>query len=184
MALVLGLLVAGCAGPRATVSPGDRVAGRADFASEYKLGVGDKLRLTVYGEPSLSGEFALGANGTISVPLIGDVPSAGKTTSEVVEAIRTRLADGYLRDPRVSGEVVSYRPFYILGEVRSPGTYPYVVGLTALNAIATAQGFTPRANRSLVFIRRLGEDMEKPYELTPDLLVFPGDTIRLGERYF
>jgi polysaccharide biosynthesis/export protein len=182
--LILALLVAACAGPIAVSPPDDRLASKVDLSQGYRLGVGDKLRLTVYDEPSLSGEFTVGASGAISVPLIGEVPTGNRTATDVAADIRAKLADGYLRDPRVSAEVITYRPFYILGEVKAPGNYPYVVGLTALNAIATAEGFTPRAEQSRVFIRRFGEEQEKAYELVPDLLIFPGDTIRLGERYF
>lgn len=177
-------LVSACAGSGAVAPPGDRVAAQASFSDEYKLGVGDKVRITVFNEASLSGEFAIGANGEMSFPLIGAVTAAGQTTGQVAATVQRQLADGYLRDPRVTAEVTAYRPFYILGEVRAPGTYPYVVGLTALNAIATAEGFTPRANKSMVFVRRFGTDQEVAYHLSPDLLIFPGDTIRLGERYF
>ena len=81
-------------------------------------------------------------------------------------------------------QVETYRPFFILGEVRSPGQYPYMAGLTALNAIATAEGFTPRASKKTVLIRRFGEQYEQSYVLTPDLRIWPGDTIRLAERFF
>ncbi len=182
--LVWALFVAGCAGTGATVAPGDRIGTSASFVEDYKLGVGDKVRITVYNEAALSGEFALSTNGNLSLPLIGEIPAAGKTPDEVSATVRARLSDGYLRDPKVTLEVTAYRPFYILGEVRAPGTYPYVSGLTVLNAIATAEGFTPRANQRVVFIRRFGVDQEAAYELTPDLRIYPGDTIRLGERFF
>lgn len=178
------VLLSACAGSGSVAPAGDRIAAQTNLAEEYKLGVGDKLRVTVFNEASLSGEFAVGANGEISFPLIGNLPAAGQTPLQVAAALQRQLADGYLRDPRVSAEVTAYRPFYILGEVRAPGTYPYVVGLTVMNAIATAEGYTPRANKSLVFVRRLGSDQEVAYKLTPDLMVFPGDTIRLGERFF
>jgi polysaccharide biosynthesis/export protein len=98
--------------------------------------------------------------------------------------VQTKLADGYLREPKVSMEVVTYRPYFVLGEVKTPGQYPYSNGLTVTNAIATAAGFTPRADKKVVFIRRSGEAEEKPFRLTPDLRVYPGDTIRLAERFF
>lgn len=181
----LFMLVAACAGTGAVAPPGDRAGGLAGETSEiYRLGVGDKVRMTVYEEPGLSGEFALGSSGTISIPLIGEVQASGRTVEEVAQTIEARLADGYLREPRVSMEIVTYRPYYILGEVVTPGTYPYVTGLTVVNAIATAEGYTPRANRDVVYIRRLGEQEEVAYRITADLRIFPGDTIRLGERFF
>ena len=120
---------------------------------EYKLGGGDELRVTVFGEPELSGEYVLDGTGTISLPLIGQISALDLTISEFQSAVEARYADGYLRAPRVNAEVMNYRPFYILGEVRSPGEYPYADGLTVLNAIATAGGFTYRANENVILIK-------------------------------
>jgi polysaccharide export outer membrane protein len=184
---LLAMLMAACAsvptaGPAS--GSGERYVASTAALEDYKLGVGDKVRVTVFNEPTLSGEFSVGANGSLSLPLIGDVDVSGKGPNEIGTMVQTRLADGYLRDPKVSVEVTTYRPFFILGEVKAPGQYPYVSGLTVLNAIATAQGFTPRADRRTVFIRKSGSAEEAPYGLTPDLRVMPGDTLRLGERYF
>ena len=162
----------------------DRYSATADDVEDYRLGVGDKLKMTTFNEPTLSGDFAVSAAGTISLPLIGAVPVLGKTPAEVAALVQTRLADGYLRDPKISVEVTTYRPFFILGEVKTPGQYPYASGLTVMNAIATAEGFTPRSNRKTVYIRRSGSTTEKAFPLAPELKVLPGDTIRLGERYF
>ena len=151
---------------------------------DYKLGAGDKIRMTVFNEPTLSGEFSVSADGALSLPLLGDVQAAGKSPAEMGSLVQKRLADGYIREPKVSIEVTAYRPFFILGEVKSPGQYPYASGLTVLNAVATAQGFTPRASRKVVYIRRSGATAEETYRLSPDLSVRPGDTIRVGERYF
>ena len=107
-----------------------------------------------------------------------------ENAKQVADLVQMRLADGYLRQPKVAAEVIAYRPFFILGEVKAPGQYPYVSGLTALNAVATAQGFTPRAARSVIYIRRAGAAEEEAFKLTPELRVLPGDTLRLGERYF
>lgn len=156
-----------------------------DAASEtYPLGAGDKVRVTVFNEPTLSGEFSVSADGDLALPLIGNVKALGKTTKEVTTFLQTALANGYLRDPKISIEVVTYRPFFILGEVRAPGQYAYASGMTVINAIATAEGFTPRAKKKTVLIRRFGEAAEQEFLLTPDLRVWPGDTIRLTERYF
>jgi len=162
----------------------DRYGTASADAGDYRLGGADKIRITVFNEPTLSGEFAVGADGSLSLPLIGSVPAVGKTSSEIAALIQKDLADGYLREPRVAAEVTTYRPFFILGEVKAPGQYPYGNALTVYNAIATAQGFTPRADRKHIFIKKAGADGEKSYSLTPDLRVLPGDTLRIGERYF
>ncbi len=170
------------AGP--VVSVGDRYVAADTSVTDYRLGVGDKIRVTVYNEPDLTGEFWINPDGAISLPLIGTIPALGKTVAEVAAQARAQFADGYLRDPKVAMDVIAFRPFYILGEVAAPGQYPYANGLTALNAIATAKGFTPRADRAVVRIRRQGGEDEVNYRLTPELIIRPGDTIRVGERFF
>lgn len=152
--------------------------------ADYKLGVADKVRVIVFNEETLSGEFTVSDSGTLSLPLIGDVKATGRTPREVIRDIEAKLADGYLREPRVSMDVLTYRPFYIMGEVTKPGEYPYSNGLTALNAVARAEGFTYRANKRKVFIKRFGETTEQQYKMDPSVVVYPGDTVRIGERYF
>jgi polysaccharide export outer membrane protein len=151
--------------------------------SEYRLGAGDQLRVTVFGEADLTGEYMVGSQGTLAYPLVGELQAAGLTVAEFTEVLRTALLQ-YLRNPNVSVEVANYRPFFILGEVQRPGTYPYSANLTVLNAVATAGGFTYRANRRRVFIRHANETEERPYRLTITTSVSPGDTIRIGERFF
>lgn len=180
---LLALMVAAC-GTAGISPPAERLAANRGPAEVYKLGVSDKVRMTVFNEPSLSGEFAIGTNGTLSLPLIGDVAAAGQSVEEVTKVVQSKLGTGYLRDPKVNMEVTSYRPFYILGEVKAPGTYPYVNGLTIGQAIAIAEGSTPRADQSVVFVRAAGQDREVAYKKTDDFHVFPGDTIRVGERIF
>lgn len=150
----------------------------------YRLGVADKVRVIVFNEQSLTGEFIVNADGTLALPLIGNIPVAGRTTTEVMADVTRHLADGYLRDPRVSLEVLTYRPFFILGEVTKPGEYPYSNGLTVLNAVATASGFTYRAKKGEVYIKKSGEDVEHKLRLTAGLEIGPGDTIRIPERFF
>lgn len=150
----------------------------------YLLGSSDKVRVTVYGEPTLSGEFFVTGSGVVSLPLIGEVKAAGLTLGQFQEAVQHALSDGYLKDPRVSAEVLTFRPFYILGEVTKPGTYPYTSGLTVLNAVATAGGFTYRADKKNVYVKHVGQTEETKMELSPSVTVAPGDTIRLGERFF
>lgn len=180
-------ILAGCQSEFADtpgLADGDTGAAADHQISEYRLGTGDKLRVTVYGEPDLSGEFSVDGTGDLSMPLVGEVPAADYTVREVRQTIAQSLESEFLVEPRVSAEVVEFRPFYILGEVNKPGAYPYSIGLTALNAVATAEGFTYRANTKRVFIKREGETAEYREELTPDLIVRPGDTIRVTERFF
>ena len=151
---------------------------------EYRLGSGDKVRVTTFGEEALTGEFFVGGSGKVAMPLVGELDAAGLTAREFQTRVETALKDGYLRDPRVSVEVLTYRPFYILGEVTKPGEYPYTNGLTVLNAVATANGFTYRANKNKVFIKRADAAKEEEYPLTSNTQVAPGDTIRIGERFF
>ena len=151
---------------------------------DYILGPGDKLRISVFGEDNLTGEFSVSGSGQISFPLIGDVQSAGRTVQQVRTAIKEALRNGYLKDPRVSAEVLTFRPYFILGEISRPGEYPYADGITALNAIATAGGFTYRANRKFIFIKRADSSREQRIRLTSGVMLSPGDTARIAERLF
>nr|WP_240609536.1 polysaccharide biosynthesis/export family protein [Phenylobacterium deserti] len=157
-------------------------AGRA--IADYRLGSGDKIRVITFGEEALTGEFFVGGSGKVSFPLIGEVQAAGLSAPEFQRAVEAALKEGYLKEPRVSVEVLNYRPFYILGEVTKPGEYPYTNGLTVLNAVATANGFTYRANTKKVFIKRANSDKEEELALTSSTQVAPGDTIRIAERFF
>ena len=172
-------------------SPGEAAeAAEPDGAAEsrgiydYRLGPGDKLRITVFGEDGLSGEFFVAGDGRISFPLIGEVSASGKTVNAVQAEIAAALRDGYLKDPRVSAEVLIFRPYYILGEVTKPGEYPYSNGMTVMNAVATAGGFTYRANQKYVYIKGAHEETERKVRLTDGLRLEPGETARIVERYF
>jgi protein involved in polysaccharide export with SLBB domain len=159
-------------------APGTAVSG------EYRLGPGDKIRVITFGEASLTGEFLVSGAGRVSFPLIGDVDATGKSAGEFQAAVENALKDGYIKEPKVSVEVLTYRPFYILGEVMKPGEYPYTNALNVNNAVATAGGFTYRADTKRVFIKRANEQTEESYPLTASILVAPGDTIRIKERFF
>lgn len=150
---------------------------------EYKLGAGDQIRITVFNEPDLTGPFTVGSQGNIAYPLVGTIRAGGLTVSEFTASLQTALST-YVRNPSVAVEVTNYRPFFILGEVTRPGTYPYSASLTVPNAVATAGGFTYRANQSRVFIRHANESVERSYPLTVATPVLPGDTVRIGERLF
>jgi polysaccharide export outer membrane protein len=189
-AAILGLAALALSAVTATAQPAPaseappKPAAAAYVGSDYRLGPGDKIRLNVFGEESLSGQFVVSGNGKVSLPLIGEVNAANLTVPEFQSEVDAALRQGYLKEPRISAEVLTYRPFYILGEVNKPGEYPYSSGLTVLNAVATAGGFTYRAQTKRVFIRRHSETTEKPYELQSETAVSPGDTIRIGERFF
>jgi polysaccharide export outer membrane protein len=150
----------------------------------YRLGAGDKVRILVYNEPNLTGEYTVNASGILSFPLIGEVTALDRTTAAVRDEIEQKLAAGYLRAPQVSIDVLDYRPFYILGEVNKPGDYPYSAGLTVLRAVATASGFTYRADQKHVYLKHPGDTKETKFSLDGDIVVQPGDTLRIGERYF
>lgn len=156
----------------------------ADTAPVYTLDTGDKIRVTVYGEQSVNGEYTIGPSGDIAFPLIGNVPAKGQTVSQLQDAITQKLAAGYILDPRVSIDVLSYRPYFILGEISRPGQYPYLPKLTVDQAIASAGGYTYRASKSKVFIRRDGRETEVKLSKSTPVWILPGDTIRIGERYF
>lgn len=183
-AVVFGLIAAACSSaPIGTMSGGaDGLRDRPQEA--YTLGTGDQLRLIVFGEEALSGEFLVDGSGAVSLPLIGEVQAAGLTVRALQRAIEESLSEGYLIDPRVSAEVINFRPFFIMGEVGSPGTYPYSDGLTVMNAVATAGGFTYRADERRVFIRRQEATGWQEFRLSSETRVYPGDTIRIGERFF
>jgi polysaccharide export outer membrane protein len=152
--------------------------------AEYVLGSQDRVRLIVFGEQALSGEFSIDASGRIALPLIGEAQAQGLTPRQLEGAIEAALRQGYLNDPRVSIEVLTYRPFYILGEVREPGELAYSTGLTALNAVARAGGFTPLADQRRVYIKRAGSETEVELALGPSALVLPGDTVRISKGAF
>ena len=180
LAPILLSIVACSAIPSAAPPAAPRIAP----AAEYTLGTGDRLRLTVFNEPTLSGEFEVDASGVISIPLIGNIKAIGETPRQLEQAISAKLASGYMRDPRVNVEVLKYRPFYIIGEVAKPGEYPYRNGMNLMSAVAVASGFTYRANDSTVYIRRAGQTQEYSYPATTTTMVYPGDIVRVPERLF
>lgn len=181
----VGLLVAL---PLAWASSGAaRAASQAptpDSISAYTLGSGDKVRVTVFGHEDLSGEFEVDGSGNISLPLIRNVKAEGLTVRQLEQSITERLSPDYLINPSVSVEVLNYRPFYIYGEVTKPGSYPFVNGMTVVNAVAMAGGFTYRARTGSVRIVRAGDPQRKPVDADKDTPVLPGDIIEVPERYF
>lgn len=150
----------------------------------YKLGAGDQIKVTVYGEQELSGNFIVDGQGAVSMSLIGQVEVVNLTMDDTSRLIEARYKDGWLKDPKVTTELVKGRPYYILGEVNRPGEFPFVSGLTVMNAIASAGDFTYRADRNRIIIKSADSPNEREVELTPTTLVRPGDTIRIRERFF
>ncbi len=182
--LLCTLALAACAtassgGGSATADPAISLS-----LEDYRIGPSDKIRVIVFGEPELSGEFSVNSGGEISLPLLGEIAVNGKTIEEVRRMVTEGLSSGYVNDARVAAEITTYRPFYILGEIADPGEYPYSAGMTVYKAVAAAGGFTYRAKKSSVYIKRaLGGD-EVELKLTQQLAVYPGDVIRVGERFF
>ncbi|MEH2476395.1 polysaccharide export outer membrane protein [Nitrobacteraceae bacterium AZCC 2161] len=164
--------------------PPSAASSTAASSGTYVLGPTDRVRVKVYGEADITGEYEVDSNGIVSVPLAGHVKAAGLTTRELERGITLALSKGIVRDPRVSVEVALYRPYYILGEVKKSGEYPYRIGLTVMDAVASAGGFTYRANESKVYLRRSGSTVEEIYPLDAPILIFPGDNVRVPERYF
>jgi protein involved in polysaccharide export with SLBB domain len=162
-------------------SLGEAASGR----DTNKLGPNDRLRITIFGQPTLTGEYTLDGNGVLAFPLIGNVPANGSTTSELQQKIAGKLNPEYLINPSVSAEIVNRRPFYVVGEVQKPGNYPYVTDMTAVNAIAMAGGFTRRARKNDFYIRRLDKDGKMVrIEANAGTVLQAGDTLEVRERLF
>jgi polysaccharide export outer membrane protein len=153
-------------------------------AETYRLDSGDRVRVSVFGQPELSGEFSVDSSGAVAMPLVQPIPARGDTTEDLARRIESVLAEKLLRNPAVAVEVSIYRPFFILGEVNRPGQYPYVNGMTVKTAAAIAGGFTYRATTGQVIItRRTGEEtLEGTAAMNASVL--PGDTVMVGERIF
>lgn len=150
----------------------------------YQLAAGDTIRVVVFGHEDLSGDFEIDSSGGVSLPLIRKVDAAGRTKAEVEALIAERLRPDYLKNPKVSVEVINYRPIYVLGEVREPGSYPYAANLTVVSAIAMAGGYTYRASRKkIVVIKANDPDRQKRPGDEGDELS-PGDVIEVPERFF
>jgi protein involved in polysaccharide export with SLBB domain len=185
--LLLGLVMAGCEsganlGP---VSPAEQQALIESAATTSPtLHPGEKIRVIVFGEDRLSGEYEIDPAGFVSLPLAGTIKAAGLSKQQLERDLSKKFSGEYLRNPKVTVDVTSFRPFYILGEVTKAGEYPFKSGLNVMSAIAIAGGTTYRANRSTVLIQHIGENGFREYPLSPTIPVSPGDLIRVPERYF
>ncbi|WJR78247.1 polysaccharide biosynthesis/export family protein [Bradyrhizobium sp. NP1] len=150
----------------------------------YQLDAGDKLRVVVYGQEGLTNTYAIDAAGSITMPLIGQVPARGRTPAGLAAEIGARLRRGYIREPSVAVEIEAYRPFFILGEVQAPGQYPYVPNMTVESAIAIAGGFSPRARRDVVTLTHSNAGGPSRTSVPLGTPLGPGDTVQVGERWF
>lgn len=150
----------------------------------YRLGPGDKIRVTVFGETDLSGDYQVDGSGMVRLPLIGTLRAKGDTAQALEASITASLADGYLKQPRVNVEVMTYRPFYIIGAVNRPGEYPYVENMSALNAVGLAGGFTDQAVQGTIYVRHEGSTVERPVETKDLTRILPGDVIRVRTSLF
>ena len=150
----------------------------------YVLGVNDSVRVKVYNESEISGEYVIDSTGFVSIPLAGRIRAAGLTPNALQHAIMSQLNNGIIHDPHVTVEVSVYTPFFIQGEVRRAGEFAYRPGLTVMDAVAQAGGFTYRANDNQAFIRRKGSPVEEIWPLDLPVPIHPGDNIRIAERWF
>ena len=179
--VVIGACANSAPGPQAKLIDNP---GPVELSRVYRLGVGDKIKLTIFGEADMSGVYDVNATGNVPVPLVGEIPAKGRPIAEFRDTVRRKLSEGYLTNPKVSVEVVNFRPIYIHGEVRTGGEFPYKNGLKLRDAIAVAGGYTYRANEAFVILVREGSAAQVKVALPADIDVLPGDNIRVPERFF
>lgn len=177
MAVVLGLAATLVVGPWAGPAP-------AQSLQEYRLGPGDRLSIKVFGNDDLSGEFEVDSLGRMSLPLLGLVEANNKTIAELQAEVTDGLDRDYIVNPRVTIQVINYRPFFILGQVTKPGSYPYIAGITVRQAIAVAGGFTRRAREEPVIVIHANDPGFAKNEVGLDTPVLPGDTLEVERRLF
>jgi polysaccharide export outer membrane protein len=174
-------MVAGCAGPGADLPSLPEAA-----EAPYRLGPGDQIRITVFNDPRLTGDFRVTDTGVIALPLVGTVPAGGRTTDEVRRSIETTMRQrGLFTQPSVALEIIEYRPIFVLGMVERGGQTPYQPGMTVLSAVAVAGGFNYRALTDYVAVTRIGEDgRAREYRAERNALLRPGDVVNVFERRF
>jgi polysaccharide export outer membrane protein len=192
LGLLLAVVVAGCSAVSA-VGINDAAGVPSSYASAvpvrgsagpYVLGPGDRIRLKVYSDDQMSGEYEVDSTGFVSIPLVGEVKAAGMTTRQLERAVAARMQGKLAQKPEVNIEIAAYAPFYIYGEVKKAGEYPYRPGLTLADAIATAGGLTYRADEDRIAIRHAGTRTEQVVRLGVPVRIHPGDNIRVTERIF
>ena len=162
------------------------VGATGNEADNYKLGAGDDISILVYGEPDLSIDVRIGSSGSISYPFLGDLTVSGLTVKQFEEKIVAGLKGPYLIDPSVTVGMIEYRPFYVNGEVKRPGSYPFQPGLTVDRAISIAGGYTDRASRNKIFVERVQPNDGKTSRLSVKLQdnIVPGDVVTVEQSFF
>src|SRR5215831_12768975 len=181
-ALAAALLMSGCTASMLSEAEQQSLAASATAAP--KLQPGDKIRVTVYGEDKLSGDYQIDQSGQISLPLAGTVEAVGLTQSQLEQALAKKFRSEYLRNPKVTVTISTLQPFYLMGEVERPGEYSYRSGLNVLTALAIAGGPTYRASKNTVQIQRRGETSMREYPVSTSVPILPGDVVKVPERYF
>ena len=156
----------------------------SNYEQSYTLDSGDKLRVVVFGQQGISGIYPVDAGGNVTLPLAGTIPARHFTTRQLAKEITDRLKQGYVRDPHVTVTIEAYRPFFILGEVTTPGQYPFVPNMTVENAVAVAGGFAPRAQKQKVELSRLANGQRITSQVPLNTAMRPGDTVVVKERWF
>jgi protein involved in polysaccharide export with SLBB domain len=179
-------LTAGCgvSGVGGVATEADVAATTASASAAPKFQGGEKIRINVYNEPSLSGDHDIDQNGVISLPLAGTIKASGLTQAQFEQELARKFRSEYLRNPKVTVSILNYRPIYIVGEVEKQGEYAFKPGLNVLTAMASAGGGTYRAHRNYVLIQHFGETSMKEYPQSAATMVLPGDLIKVPERYF
>jgi protein involved in polysaccharide export with SLBB domain len=180
--LAVALLVSGCGA--GSISEAEQQSLAAAATAPATLQPGDKIRVVVFGEQGLGGEFELDAAGQISVPLAGTIKAQDLTQAQLEQALAQKFRSEYLRNPKVTVTIATLAPYYIMGEVKSPGQFAYRSGLNVLTAMAIAGGPTYRASRNTVQIQRRGETKMREYPVSASVPILPGDVIKVPERYF
>lgn len=181
-AIAAGVMVTGCSGAGVSLEGPEAAAGQA---AVYRLKPGDKLKIAVFNEPDLTGEFQISDGGAIAFPLVGEVKASGMSIDEFRVSLTDQLKNGFVRNPRVTVDVLNYQRINVIGEVRNAGQYDYRPGISIQDAVAMAGGYTYRANTRTAYIRRANSNSE--VSVSTDgarVAILPGDNIRIPERYF
>jgi protein involved in polysaccharide export with SLBB domain len=184
--LAVALQVSGCSSPgdHGPATQADMEAATAAATAVPRFQGGEKIRINVYGEPTLSGDYDIDPNGVVSLPLAGTVRAVGLTQPEFEQELAKKFKSEYLKNPKVTVTILQFRPIYIVGEIAKQGEFPYKPGLNILTAMALAGGGTYRANRNYVLIQHIGETATKEYPQSATTMILPGDLIKIPERYF
>jgi polysaccharide export outer membrane protein len=189
LCLLQALILAGCSASGQITSQDVQASSYGPPPSRgpvgpYVLGPGDKVRLKVYGDTEVNGEYEVNSMGFVSIPLVGQVKAAGLTTGQLEHSLISRMKGKIAQDPKVNVEIATYASFYVYGEVKKAGVYPFQPGMTVADAVATAGGLTYRADEGKVLLQRAGSRNAVIVPVDGIVRVYPGDNLRVAERYF